>query len=122
MSEIRVGFPITGTVTVNDCVALVPALVVTVTPWAPVPAVAPIVKLAVIWVALTTVTLAAVTPVPPIATVAPGRKLEPFKVTETFVPWVPVLGAIELRMGAAGGAVTVTVAVPTAEGETLLAA
>ena len=59
---------------------------------------------------------------PPIATVAPAWKLEPLRVTATLVPWVPLLGAIELSTGTAGGAVTVTVAVPMAEGDTVLAA
>ena len=87
---------------------------------APGAASALIAKVAVIRVALTTVTELADTPEPPIAIVAPAMKPEPFSVTATLAPGGPLLGAIELRTGVA--AVTVTVAVPIAEGEMLLAA
>ena len=61
-------------------------------------------------------------PVPPIPSVAPALKFDPVSVTETLVPWVPLFGEIELSTGAPTGAVIVTVALPVAEGETVLAA
>jgi hypothetical protein len=79
-------------------------------------------NVAVIRVALTAVTPVAETPLPLMATAAPAWKLEPASVTETLVPCVPLLGVTELSTGAAGGEVTVTTAVPMAEGESTLAA
>ena len=71
-SDVSVGLTGAGALTVKDWAALLPALVVTMTLWAPVEAVAAIAKVAVIRVALTTVTPVAETPLPPIATVAPA--------------------------------------------------
>jgi hypothetical protein len=119
-TEVSVGFPTTGALTVNVCAPLFPLTVVTVTLWAPVPAVAAMVNVAVICDALTTTMLLAVTPVPPIATVAPDWKFEPFSVTATFIPCVPLFGVIELRTGTADA--TVTIAVPTAVDDTVLVA
>src|SRR5262249_39053988 len=83
----------------------------------------PIVNVAVICVALTTVTLLTDTPPPLTATVAPDAKFEPVNVTATAVPCVPELGAIEVSVGAGGaGTVIVTLAVPTAEGASTLVA
>src|ERR1035441_2765328 len=80
------------------------------------------VKVAVIRVVPATAMLVTDTPAPRTTTVAPARNWDPPRVTETLVPCTPLLGAIELSTGGAGGAVTVTVAVPTAEGEAALAA
>ena len=55
--------------------------------------------LAVIWVALTTVTSVAGTP--PIATVAPEKKFDPVIVTSVEPPGQPVVGAIDVMVGAA---------------------
>jgi hypothetical protein len=118
--ELNVGFATTGAFTVNTCAPLVPVLVDTVTLRVPTAADAAIVNVAVICVALTTATFVASTPVPLIPTVAPAWKLDPASVSETLVPCVPLFSAIELNPGA--GAVIVTVAVPIAEGETVLAA
>src|SRR5207247_161653 len=97
-------------------------LVVTVTLRPPVEAFDAMVKVAVIWVALTTVTLLTLTPVPLMAMVAPALKLEPVRVTGTAVLWLPVLGLTDVSTGEGGGGglTTVRVAVPTAEGESTL--
>ena len=121
-SEARAGLADTGAVTVNDWDALVPAVVVMVTLRVPVAAAAAMAKVAVMVVELTTARLVADTPAPEMATAAPGWKLAPVSVTATLEPCVPLLGAIELRTGAVGGAVTVTVAAPVAEGDAALAA
>ena len=121
-SDVRVGFTGAGKFTVKGCAALVPALVEMVTLRAPMTALEAMTNVAVTLLELTTVTPVTETPVPLIATVAPAWKLEPLRVTATFVPCVPLLGAMEVRTGAAGGEVMVTTAVPTAEGETVLAA
>ena len=71
--------------TVKTTAAVVPAEVVTVTLRAPVVAVAAIVKVAVIWVALTTMTLLTVTAVEETVTVAPETKFVPVRVTGTVV-------------------------------------
>ena len=55
--------------------------------------------LAVIWEALTTVTSVASTP--PIATVAPEKKFDPVIVTSVDPPGQPVVGAIDVMVGAA---------------------
>jgi hypothetical protein len=77
---------------------------------------------AVIFVALTTVTFETETPEPLTTSVAPAAKLEPLRVTGTLVACDPLLGVIELRTGAGGGTVIVTVADPAAEGDAALAA
>ena len=97
--------------TVKTTAAVVPAEVVTVTLRAPVVAVAEIVSVAVIWVALTTVTLLTVMPVEETATVAPARKFVPVRVTGTEAPWMPLEGAMEVRVGAAALTVKTTAAV-----------
>ena len=97
-----------GGFTVNGAGLLVPPLVVTVTLATPVAAVAPMVNVAVIWVALTTVTPPAVTPGLSIETVAPATKLVPVRVTGTVAPWAPLAGLTEVSVGAAGFTVNAT--------------
>ncbi len=121
-SDVRVGFTGAGAFTVKVWAALLPAVVATVTLRAPTAAVAAITNVAVSLVELATVTPVTETPVPLTATVVPGRKLDPASVTATLVPCVPPFGVIEVSTGAAGGDVTVTVAEPVADGETVLAA
>ena len=87
---------------VNGTAAVVPPDVLTVTLAAPVAAVAAIVNVAVICVPLVTLTLLTVTPGLPTATVAPETKLEPVNVTGTVVPRVPLVGAMEAKVGAGG--------------------
>jgi hypothetical protein len=70
--DVSVGLSGRGALTVKDWAALFPALVVTMTLWTPVEAVAAMTNVAVIREALTIVTPVAETPLPPIATVAPA--------------------------------------------------
>jgi hypothetical protein len=56
-------------------------------------------KVAVIWLALTKVTLVAVTPDPLIATVAPETKPVPARETLTELPCVPMFGVTEVKVG-----------------------
>jgi hypothetical protein len=121
--EVSVGAP---REMVNGTAAVVPPGVVTVTLAAPTAALAAMVNVAVICVALVTLTLLTVTPGLPTATVAPETKLEPVKVTGTLVPRVPLVGAMEAKVGAGGlivnaagalvplEALTVTFAAPVA--------
>jgi hypothetical protein len=97
-------------ITVKDDGPLVPPDVVTVTLVGPVVALAAMVKVAVIWVALTTVTLLTVTPALATLTVAPEIKLVPVNVTGKVLPGVPFDGLMELTVGGAGD-VTTSVAV-----------
>src|SRR4029077_20658557 len=97
---VRVGAGGVGRLTVNGTGAEVPAVVFTVTLAAPVAALAVIVKVAVIWVVLTTTILVTVTPELVRFTPAPATKFVPVKVTFTVAPWVPVLGLIPVRVGA----------------------
>lgn len=120
-SDVKVGF-VGAVFTVKGSAALLPAVVAAVTLRAPLAAVAAMTKVAVSLAELTTETPVTETPVPLTAIVVPGRKFEPASVTATLVPCIPPLGEIEVRTGATGGAVTVTVAEPIADGETVLAA
>lgn len=98
-----------GPSTVNVCALVVPPGVVTVTFLAVSPAVAVIVKVAVIVVVLTTVSPLTVTPAPDTATVVPvAVKFVPVSVTGTAVPRTPVFGETDVSVGA-GGATTVNV-------------
>jgi hypothetical protein len=87
---------------VNGTAGLVPPEVVTVTLAAPRVALAAIVNVAVICVALVTLTLLTPTPGLVTTTVAPETKLEPVSVTGTLVPCVPLVGAIDVNVGAVG--------------------
>ena len=87
--------------TVKTAVAVVPAGGCHGTLRAPVAAVAEIVSVAVIWVALTRVTLLTVISAVETLTVAPARKFVPVRVTGTVAPWMPLEGAMEVRVGAA---------------------
>ena len=87
---------------------LVPPDVVTVTLAAPVVALAAMTNVAVICVALTTVTLFTVTPELLTLTVAPATKFVPVNVTGTLFPAVPLVGLMEVRVGAGGFTVNVT--------------
>lgn len=89
-----------GPITVNVTALLVPPGVVTVTFLAVVAAEAVIVNVAVICVALTTVTLLTVKPVPDTVTAVAPVKLVPVRVTATAEPRTPVLGAIDVSVGA----------------------
>jgi hypothetical protein len=65
----------------------------------------------------------AVTPLPSIVRLAPELKFVPLIVTFRAVPRLPVFGDSVVNVGTvAGMAVIVTAAVPTAEGDTALAA
>ena len=78
---------------------LVPVDVVTVTFLVPTVAFEAIANVAVIWVEFTTVTLLTVIPEPAL-TVAPEAKLVPVKVTGTLFPATPLLGLIDVSVGA----------------------
>src|SRR5689334_2349545 len=103
--EVNVG---TGGFTVNVTGVVVAPDTVTVMLEAPKVAPAPIAKLAVIWVALTTTTLLTVIPALFVFTVAPETKFVPVNVTGTVVPVVPLAGLTELRVAAGGFSVNVT--------------
>src|ERR1017187_9612546 len=79
-------------ITVKDNGPLVPPDVVTVTLVGPVVALAAMVKVAVIWLALTTVTPLTVMPALATLTLAPEIKLLPVNVTGTPLPSVPFGG------------------------------
>jgi hypothetical protein len=87
--------------TVNVTVLLVPPGVVTLTVLAVWAAVAEIVKFAVTVVAFTTVMALTVIPAPDTFTAVVPVRFVPVKVTETVMPRWPVLGAIEVKVGAA---------------------
>lgn len=97
--EVNVG---AGGFTVNTTAAVVLPDVVTVTLEAPGAAPAPIAKVAVIWVALTTATLLTVMPGLLVLTLATEAKLVPVSVTFTLVPAVPLAGFMAVRVGAGG--------------------
>lgn len=86
--------------TVNVTVLLVPPGVVTVTVLAEMVAVAEIVKFAVTVVELTTVMLLTEMPVPDTFTADVPARFVPVKVTGTTVPRWPLLGEIEVSVGA----------------------
>jgi len=98
LTEVSVAAP---EFTVNACEPLIWLLLVTVTFWAPVGAFAAMVNVAVIDVLLTTVVLLTVTPVPLRLIVDPVAKFVPVRVTGTDVPWMPLLGVIEVSVGLA---------------------
>jgi hypothetical protein len=85
-------------------VPLVPAPVVTLTFTGPGATLFAIVKVAVIWVALTTTTFVTVIPLPAL-TLAPDWKLVPVRVTGVLDPSMPAAGLIELTVGAPAPAV-----------------
>lgn len=87
--------------TVNVTAPVVPPLVVTVTLRAVAAAPPEMTNTAEMLVALVTATLLAVTPAPLIEIVAGERKFVPVKVTGTLVPWYPLAGEIDPRVGAA---------------------
>jgi len=90
-------------VTVNVTELLVPFGVVTVTFLAVSGAPAPIVKVAVIVVLLTTTRALTVTPVPDTFTAVAPVRFVPVRVTGTAVPRTPEVGAIEARVGGGPG-------------------
>jgi hypothetical protein len=96
LTEVSVAAP---EFTVNACEPLVWPDLVTVTFWAPVGALAAMVNVAVIEVLLTTVRLLTVMPVPLRLIADPAAKFVPVSVTATAVPWMPLLGAIEVSVG-----------------------
>ena len=59
----------------------------------------------------TTTTLLTVTPVEETVTVAPETKFVPVRVTGTWSPWTPLVGAMAVRVGAAALTVKMTAAV-----------
>ena len=120
--EVSVGAALGGAVTVKVRAAVVPPAVVTVTLREPVLAAAAMVKVALIRVAFTMATLLTLTPDPLTATVAPDEKLVPSSVTGTAAPCAPLAGVTLESVGTDGAAVIDTVAVPTADGDALLAA
>jgi hypothetical protein len=99
VTEVSVG-PELLAATVNVTALLVPAEVVTVTLREPVAAEVPMVNVAVIWPALTTVTLLTVIPEPLAATVAPAARLAPARVMFTAAPCVPLAGVTDVKVGA----------------------
>src|ERR1039458_626346 len=103
LTEVRVGG---AGLTVKASGPLAPPAGVTVMVAAPRVALRPMWRVAVIWVALTTVTLLAQIPVNTLIggslvdTVAPETKLAPVRVTGTPAPWTPLDGLTEVRVGA----------------------
>src|SRR5579872_6358053 len=91
--ELRVG---AGGTTLNGLVPLVPPPSVTVTFAAPSAALPAMVKVAVIWVELTTTMFVTVTPGLETAIEAGEKKLLPDRVTGTLVPCEPELGLTEV--------------------------
>lgn len=85
VTDVRVGTPVTA-FTVNGVVPLVPALVVTETVWVPTVADAPIVKVAVACVVLTTEAFDTVMPEPLVLMVSGETKPVPVRVTGTEEP------------------------------------
>jgi hypothetical protein len=88
-----------GPCTVNETLLLVPPGVVTLTFLVVNPAVAEIVKFAVIVLEFTTVKLGTVTPKPDTVTAVVPSRLVPVRVTATVVPRVPALGLIDVNVG-----------------------
>jgi hypothetical protein len=97
--EVRVGSPVAPAVTLKGTVAVVPAAVVTDTLCCPVAAVEAIARVAVTLLLFTTTTLETVTPAPVTPTVAGDTKPVPVSVIGTDVPWDPVEGLIDVRVG-----------------------
>ena len=95
-----------GGLTVKATALLVPPGVVTVMLWAPVAALAPITREAVICVAVATGV--------PLTVMPDGRfrlapvRFVPVRVTGSVAPWTPEVGAMEVSVGAAGLTVNVT--------------
>jgi hypothetical protein len=104
---------------VNGTAALLPPEVLTVTLAAPTVAFAAMLKVAVVWVEFTTLTLLTVTPALAIVTDAPDTKLDPVSVTGTLVPCVPLVGAMDVNVGAGGLIVNTAGALVPLEVETL---
>jgi hypothetical protein len=101
LGAIEVSVGAGGAITVNVTALLVPPDVVTVTFLAVSAAVLAIVKVAVTVVGFTTVRLLTVTPLPDTFTADAPVRLVPVKVTPaTVVPRTPVVGAIEVSVGA----------------------
>jgi len=97
-----------GCATVKLTVPLVPLDVITLTLWPPSVATLVILKVALIWVLLTTDTPLAVTPEPAMLTVTGATKLVPFSVTGTLAPRKPDVGLTEVKVGAGWATVKVT--------------
>jgi hypothetical protein len=94
------------TVKVTD-VVLYPG-VSTATLFAPISALDAMVKTAVISVELTTMTSLTLTPMAPTKTVAGETKFVPVKITGTVVPVSPLLGLIDVKVGAGGAMAKLT--------------
>jgi hypothetical protein len=101
MGEIDVSVGAGGAVTVNVTGLVIPPGVDTRTFLAVVAAVLLIVNVAVTAVALTTTRLLTVTPAPEMVTMKAPVRFVPVRVTGTAVPRIPVLGAMEVSVGAA---------------------
>lgn len=101
MGEIDVSVGGGGAVTVNVTALVTPPGVETVTFLAVVAAALLMVKVAVTEVALTTSRLLTVTPVPVMLTAKAPVRFVPVRVTGTAVPRKPVLGTIDVSVGAA---------------------
>jgi hypothetical protein len=108
LSEFNTGTIVVAALTVKVTPLLFCPADVTVTVSAPVAALAAICNVAVICVALTTTTLPTVTPVPLTFTVEPAPKFVPVSVTGTLVPCTPLVGLIEVSVGAPAFTVNVT--------------
>ncbi len=116
LMEVRVG---AAGVTAKVTALLVPPEVVTVTLAVPRAAVGAILKSAVIWVELITLTLLTVTPELLTFTVAGETKLVPVSVTGTVAPCAPLVGLVEVRVGAAEVTAKVTAKLVPPERDTV---
>ena len=101
VGEIEVSVGGGGAVTVNATGLVIPPGVDTVTFRTVVAAVTLTVKFAVTVVSLTTTMLLTVTPVPEMLTAKAPVRFVPVRVTGTTVPLSPVLGVMDVRVGAA---------------------
>jgi hypothetical protein len=110
VAEVKASVP---AFTVNVTVLLVPPGVVTLTVLAERAAVAEIVKFAVTEVSLTTVMAPTVMPVPDTLIADVPVRFVPVRVTATVLPRCPVLGEIEVRVGAGGSGAAPNSTAPT---------
>ena len=108
--ELSVG-TLTAAVTLKERLPLVPPAVVTETLLPPVAAFAAMLNVAVALVLLTTDTFDTVIPLP-LWTVSGATKPVPVRVTFTAVPFTPLFGATEVRVGTTPVAVTPKGTVP----------
>src|SRR5436305_293355 len=97
-----------GAVMLKLTAPLVPAGVVMVTFCGPVAALAPMAKVAVTCVALTTARFDTVIPGP--ALIFVPNKFVPARLTFTAAPWVPDAGVMEVSVGGSAAAIVKTIA------------